>query len=107
MKRCVLFCFALCIASALYSQSNFSVYFGQSQTTFKYENSEGTNDLDFRTQLRSNYGINFSKVFGSGLFIRPGVGFTNLGASSDLYGQKLNWALKYIDLNLGVGYIQR
>ncbi|MCE9540824.1 MAG: hypothetical protein K8R85_16645 [Bacteroidetes bacterium] len=107
MKKIVLFCFAICMVFSVFSQDNVSIYYGQSQTKFKYKNSEGNSDLDFRTQLRSSYGINYSKVFNSGFLLRPGIGLNNLGAVSDLYAKKINWSLHYVDFNFGVGYIKR
>lgn len=107
MKKTILFCVAICVAYSVFSQSNVSVFYGQTQSKFNYKNSEGVADLEFRTQFRSSYGINFVNVFKSGVFIRPGVGFNNLGAVSDLYSQKLDWSLSYVDFNLGLGYIKR
>ncbi|MGB3947469.1 MAG: hypothetical protein WBM13_05775 [Bacteroidia bacterium] len=107
MKKTILFCVAICVTYSVFSQSNVSVFFGQTQSKFNYKNSEGVSDLKFRTQFRSSYGLSYVSVFNSGVFIRPGIGFNHLGAVSDLYSEKLDWSLRYVDFNLGVGYIKR
>lgn len=107
MKKILLLSIAILLVGSVYGQDNVSIYYGQTRSTFKYEDSEGSNDLHFRNQFRANYGVNFSKVFRSGLFLRPGIGFSNFGAVTDLYSQKLTWSLRYVDFNLGLGYIKR
>jgi hypothetical protein len=57
------------------------------------------------SSLKLSYGVNYTKVFHSGFFIRPEIGYKNLGAQSILNNQKLEWSLNYIDFNLGFGYL--
>lgn len=107
MKKFILFCFTVFTASYLYSQDNVSVYYGQTLGTFNYKDSQGNTSLKMRSRLKPAYGVNFSKVFRSGFLIRPEIAVKNLGAVSELYNEKLDWALHYIDFNLGFGYVKR
>lgn len=107
MKKIILLCFIFCTASQLYSQNNVSIYFSKSYANFKYTASQGNSDPNMSSQFKSGYGINYSKVFHSGFFIRPELGYKNLGAASILFNQKLDWSLHYLDFNSGVGFLKR
>ncbi len=107
MKKIILFCFTICTALVALSQDNVSVHYGQTFATFNYKDSQGSTSLKMRSQFRPSYGVNFSKVFHSGFFIRPEIGFKNLGAISELYNEKLDWSLHYFDFNFGCGYTKR
>lgn len=107
MKKIILFYFAIGITTFASAQDNVSIYFAQTFATFKYTDSQGNSDPNMRSQFRSSYGVNYSKVFRSGFFMRPEIGFKNVGAVSDLYSQKIDWSLHYFDFNLGFGYVKR
>jgi opacity protein-like surface antigen len=107
MKKFILLCFSICTASYIFSQDNVSVHYAQTFSTFNYTDSQGNSSLKMRSRSRSAYGVNFSKVFNSGFFVRPEIGFKNLGAVSELYNEKLDWSLRYIDFNLGFGLVKQ
>jgi len=108
MKKIILFYFVISTTTSyLFAQDNVSIHFAQTFATFKYTDSQGNTDPNMRSQFRSSYGVNYSRVFNSGGFIRPEIEFENLGAVSDLYTQKLDWSLHYVGFNLGCGYIKR
>ncbi len=104
MKKIIVLCLTICTASYVFSQDNVSIHFGQSFTTFKYTSSHGGTDPNLTSAFRSGYGVNYAKVFHSGFFIRPELGYKNLGGQSVLNGQKIDWSLHYLDFNLGLGY---
>ncbi len=87
------------------AQDNFSIHFAQTYSKFKFIDSEGNADENLSSDVRYSYGLNYNKFFSSGLYLRPELGYKNLGAVSILNNQKLSWSLHYADLNLGGGYI--
>jgi hypothetical protein len=107
MRKIILLCFVITHASYLFAQDNVSIHYAQTFATFNFTDSKGNKDPDMRAHFRPSFGVNFSKVFQSGLFIRPELGFKNLGAVSDSYSQKLDWSLHYIDFNVALGGIKR
>ena len=107
MKKYFLFCFIIIGASAAFSQDNVSLQYVPTFATFKYTDSKGDADPGMHSAFRSSFGLSYTKVFRSGLFIRPEAGVKNLGAMSDLYTQKLDWSLHYFDFNFGLGFIKR
>jgi hypothetical protein len=107
MKKNILFYVAISLTTFVSAQSNVSIYFAQTLSTFRYTDSKGNSDPNMRFQSKSSYGVNYTKVFRSGFFIRPEIGFRNAGAASDLYTQKVDWALHYLDFNFGIGYGKR
>ena len=87
------------------AQDDFSLFFSQTYSKFKYIDSEGNSSENLKSDIRYSYGINYSKIVANGIFIRPEIGYKNLGATSMNNNQKLSWDLHYADLNLGGGYI--
>lgn len=105
MKKIILpFLFCLIISSA-YSQNNFSIHFAQTYSKFKFVDSEGNSDENLTADIRYSYGLNYNKIFTNGLYVRPELGYKNLGAVSILDNQKLSWSLHYADINVGGGYM--
>ena len=105
MKKLILFCFTCCATAHVIAQDNVSVFYAPTSSTFKYTDSQGNKDPNMRYQIRPSFGVNYSKVFNSGIFIRPEMGYQNLGAVSLLNDQKIDWSLQYLDLNFGCGYM--
>lgn len=97
--------FMLAITASVSAQDNFSVQFAQNYTRFSFKNSLGEKDTEIQSDIRYSYGVNYSKILGPGILLRPEIGYKNWGANSVLNGQKLSWNLHYADFNLGVGYI--
>ena len=86
------------------SKGKVSLYFAQTYSTFNYQNSSIEKHSPIRPDIRYSYGINFSKEYATGLFLRPELGYKNLGANSILNNLKLDWSLHYLDLGFGGGY---
>lgn len=103
MRKFILFNFTFFTTFCMLSQNNVAIYFAQTSAKFKYTDSQGNPDLNMSSQFRSGFGVNYSKVFKSGIFIKPEFGYKNLGAVSSLNSQKLDWSLNYLDFNLGLG----
>lgn len=87
------------------AQESFSVHFAQTYSKFRFTDTNGNSDENMMSDIRYAYGINYSKLFNSGFFIRPETGYKNLGAVSILNNQKLSWSLHYADANIGAGYL--
>jgi hypothetical protein len=104
MKKIILFCFTYCFAFHVSAQDDVSVFFAPTSSTFKYTDSQGNKDPNIRYQFRPSFGLNYPKVFNSGVFIRPELGYKNFGAISLLNDQKVDWSLHYLDFNIGCGY---
>ena len=83
---------------------NVSLHFAQCFSRFSYTDSNGNEDPNLSFDLKSAYGIYYTKNLKKGIFLRPELGYKNLGAVSILNNQKLDWSLHYMDLNFGVGY---
>jgi hypothetical protein len=93
----------------LFGQDNFSVYFGHNYASFRYFNSQGEQINNISSRSGLSYGLNYSKVFDSGVFIRPEIGFRNQGAEfisgTPVYNTSVIWDLHYADLNFGAGFM--
>jgi hypothetical protein len=98
----ILFCLVI---TSVFSQDNFSLNFAQTYSTFKFTDSEGKADSNMNSAIRYSYALNYNKIFSSGLYIRPELGYKNFGANSSINDQKLDWSLHYLDINIGGGYI--
>ena len=92
-------------ALANVSLDNVSIHFAQTYARFRFIDSEGNKDEDISFDFRSGYGVNYTKFFTPEIFIKPELGYKNLGASSMLNNQKLDWSLHYLDLNCAGGYL--
>ena len=84
--------------------SEVSIHFAQTYAKFNYSTTDGLTDENLKSDIKSSYGINYSKTFSNGIFIRPELGYSNLGATSILNDQKLDWSLHYVNLSFGGGY---
>ncbi|PLX09665.1 MAG: hypothetical protein C0596_01195 [Marinilabiliales bacterium] len=75
-----------------FGQNNFSVHFAQTYSKFKFVDSEGTVDETLSSDINYSYGVNYSKIFDMGIFIRPELGYKNWGAVSIINNnQRLKW----------------
>ena len=89
-----------------FGQDHISLNFAQTYAKFRFIDSQGEKNENINTDIRYSYGINYTKVFDLGFFVRPEIGYKHLGALSVLgENQKLTWNLHYADINLGGGYI--
>jgi len=88
-----------------YSPDNFTINFSQTYSRFKFIDSEGNVDENMKSDIRYSYALNYNKIFESGFYLRPELGYKNFGAVSIFNNQKLEWNLHYIDFNIGAGYI--
>ena len=127
MKRIFTICFILGTAVLAYSQAvadssfhpvvgddgamsnvsldNVSIHFAQTYARFRFIDSEGNKDTDISFDFRSSYGVNFTEFLTPEIFIKPELGYKNLGASSTINNQKVDWSLHYLDLNCAGGYL--
>ena len=105
-KKSTLFLLAsMLFTLSSFSQDNFSMHFSQTYSWFRYTDSEGNVDENMESDIRYSYALNYNKILPSGIYIRPELGYKNLGANSLYNTQKLHWSLHYLDFNLGAGYI--
>ena len=86
------------------SKGKVSLHFAQTYSTFNYQNSSVEKHSPIQSDIRYSYGLNFSKEYTTGLFLRPELGYKNLGANSISNNLKLDWSLHYLDLGFGGGY---
>ena len=105
MKKLLVSLIVLLCVFYVNAQDNFSLHFAQTYAKFKFVDSDGNSDENLTSDIKYSYGLNYSKVFAQGIFIRPELGYKNLGATSILNNQKLDWSLHYVDVNAGGGYI--
>jgi len=84
-----------------------SIHFAQTYSRFRYRDSEGNKDTELSYDFKSSYGFNYTKFFTPEIFIRPELGYKNLGAVSILNNQKMDWSMHYLDLNGGGGYLKK
>ncbi|MDA3891459.1 MAG: outer membrane beta-barrel protein, partial [Salinivirgaceae bacterium] len=107
MKKIALFGLLTFSAMFIFGQDSFSVHFSQTYSKFKFVNSDGVQDETINSEINYSYGVNYSKVFNSGVFLRPELGYKNFGAISSVNNERLEWSLSYLDFNLGIGYIYK
>jgi hypothetical protein len=88
-----------------FAQDNVGINFSQTFSGFKFNDSQGNEDLNLKRDVKFSYAINYEKVFKSGIYIKPEFGFKNLGAKSRVNMLNVEWYLHYFDINLGGGYI--
>lgn len=105
MRKIIALLLLSVVINHAYSQDNFSIHFAQTYSKFKFVDSEGNVDENLSSDIRYSYGVNYNKIFESGIFIRPELAYKNFGAISILNNKKLSWSLHYADINVGGGYI--
>ena len=91
--------------SALMAQSNLTIDASQVLTNFRFIDSQGVLDQDYKVNYSGAYNLGYQYQTDFGLIARTGVGMRNGGATLVYDGANYNWSLKYVSYNLGVGYM--
>jgi hypothetical protein len=93
------------ISIVAFAQDNVGINFAQTFSGFKFKDSQGNEDLNLKRDIKFSYAMNYEKIFKSGIYIKPELGFKNLGAKSKINMLNIEWDLHYFDINIGGGYI--
>ncbi|MHC1774029.1 MAG: SH3 domain-containing protein [Lentimicrobium sp.] len=104
MKKFILIIGLFLFFSVISAQDNISVNFGQTYARFKYRDSQGNADENMKSAVHYSNALNYNKILPNGLFIRPELGYKNLGAQSSYNDQIHDWSLHYLDMSIGGGY---
>jgi hypothetical protein len=88
-----------------FSQNFVSVNYTQISSNLIFTNSGGQRDNTIKATFNSAYAVNYQKCTKSGFFLRGEFGYKAFGAISNYNTELLSWNLKYIDVNIGAGYI--
>jgi hypothetical protein len=93
----------LCSTFTVVAQDYASVHFAQTFSRFRFTDSQGNVNENLYSDIRYSYGLSYQKLFKGGIFIRPELGYNNLGALSIHNNQKHDWSLHYLDASIGGG----
>lgn len=105
MKRILILLFAVTMHVHLLAQDKVNLNFAQVFSGFKFKDSDGLKDESLSKDIRYSYALNYEKLLGMGIYIKPEIGYKNFGAKSDYDNIDIVWNFHYLDLNLGGGYI--
>jgi hypothetical protein len=103
-RKLIIFTIAL-LPAILVAQDKVSLNFAQVFSGFKFIDSQGKKDELMTSEIKYSYALNYETDFNSGFYIKPEIGYKNLGAKSIVNNTKLEWNLHYIDVNFGGGYM--
>lgn len=105
MKKTYVLSLLLVLTVTSFSQSKVSVNLGQTFSKFRFRDSQGNEDPNMTFVVKNSYGLAYENLLYKGWFIRPEIGYKNLGAQSYSNNTNLLWDLHYIDLSAGGGYM--
>lgn len=86
------------------SQSYVNVEIKQVFSTFKYFDSQGTEDKTYSHKVVNAYGLGFQHTSQNGFFVRATVGLHKAGATLGYHNIKYIWSLQYTNIYAGIGF---
>jgi hypothetical protein len=92
-------------ASAAIAQSYITVDASQQFTTFRFLDSNGTQDKDYKGVYSGAYSFGFRNIGEKGFMFRGSIGMTNGGATHVVDAMNYSWQLKYATAKAGIGWI--
>lgn len=92
-------------ASSVMAQSNLMIDASQVFSNFKFIDSQGIQDKDYKINYTGAYNFGYQYQSDFGLIARTGVGMRKGGATMVYDGANYNWSLQYVSYNLGLGYM--
>ena len=98
MKNFILLFFLLSFCS-IQAQNLFQLKTGRTFSTFSYRDSENSKDETLQYNTNPLFGFSYETSLGKLHIIRPELIYREAGAHSIFNQQKINWNLKYLDLN--------
>ena len=105
MRRFIVLLYIASMPFLLSAQDKVNLNFAQVFSGFKFKDSNGFKDETLSKDIRYSYAVNYEKVFGIGIYVKPELGYKNFGAKSDFDNTDIVWNFHYLDVNVGVGYI--
>jgi hypothetical protein len=111
MKRIVLIIIAMNLmifGRELKAQSALSLEASQMYSSFNYVDAGGkTMSKEYNGIFTGSYHISYRYMTDFGLFVKPGIGFRNSGATLVYDDMNYSWKMKYSDFRLGIGYLYK
>jgi hypothetical protein len=105
MKKIVIALLFGVLATSGFTQNNVSVHLSQQYSKFRFLNSSGELDKNYRIDINNAYAINYFYLFDFGLMIRPELSYREAGSVFTGNMQLYKWDLHYANLDIGVGYM--
>lgn len=85
------------------SQSLITLDGSQVFSNFKFIDSQGKRDNDYKNVLSGGYSLGY-RFIKKGFFVRVNLGMRKGGSSLAYNGSNIVWNLQYADVRLGIGY---
>lgn len=95
----------LLMVSGLSAQSFLSFDVGQQYTTFRFIDSNGSQDKEYSAVYSGAYSAGYRYAASSGFLFRGSLGLNNAGATKVYDAMNYSWELKYATLRLGAGWM--
>ena len=101
--------FLLAIAASMtsvftFGQSSITIDASQNITNFKFTNSEGEKDENYKANYSGGYSLGYRYSLENGMFFPVKLGMRSAGASYIYDDANYSWKMQYAEARLGVGY---
>lgn len=104
IRHTILLIALLLFSFASTAQSTVTFDAGQTFSTFKYSDSQGSIN-DFTNNIAGCFSLGYSYIGQNGIIIRSTAGMRKAGASLVYNETNFDWNLQYADIQIGAGYV--